>query len=165
MIDGFRVDILLRDLETVEHWTNEATEGKFEVDSLLGYIAGIPTYTLTAELASCRVLFGEIPSIGYPSKLAGSAPRTWRFCRDFSLEYARKHAARGNLVGAVANVCRAIMEEAHAVMCERSIWACNEKRLIESAGLDDIQTLLLRTPNTEPEMIQWIESVASRLGA
>ena len=36
-----KVDVLLRDLDVVEHWTQRAADGDFEVDSLLGYVAGI----------------------------------------------------------------------------------------------------------------------------
>src|SRR4029450_7877404 len=42
----YRGDGLLRALDVVEHWTRRAAEGDFEVDALLGYVAGIPTYVL-----------------------------------------------------------------------------------------------------------------------
>ena len=38
------------------------------------------------------------------------------------------------------------MEDAHAILCERSEWVCNEKRLIESAGLAGVQRLFDQTP-------------------
>jgi hypothetical protein len=47
--DGLKVDVLLRDLDVVEHWSARAEEGQYDVDFLLGYLAGIPTYTLLAE--------------------------------------------------------------------------------------------------------------------
>ncbi|HEV3343326.1 MAG TPA: hypothetical protein VG125_23345 [Pirellulales bacterium] len=51
------VDVTLRDLDVVEHWTRRAGQGEFEVDHMLGFVAGLPTYLLAAELASCRVLW------------------------------------------------------------------------------------------------------------
>src|SRR4029077_14322726 len=48
--NGLKVDVLLRDLDTVEHWARRAEQGEFEVDALLGYVAGVPTYLLSAEL-------------------------------------------------------------------------------------------------------------------
>src|SRR5689334_21825050 len=100
-IGGDKVDVLLRDLDVVDHWTRRAENGEFEIDAVLGYLAGMPTYTLAAELASCNVLRGSLPSVEFPPKLAATAPDVWRFCRSFSLDYARTHARRGNAAGAV----------------------------------------------------------------
>src|SRR5262245_32012241 len=57
---GEKVDVILRDLDVVEHWTRRAQQGEFEVDALLGYLAGVPTYILSAELASFRPLPGVL---------------------------------------------------------------------------------------------------------
>src|SRR5258706_14736892 len=46
---GEKVDVLLRDLNVVDHWTRRAEKGEFEVDALLGDLAGVPTYMLSAE--------------------------------------------------------------------------------------------------------------------
>jgi hypothetical protein len=119
--DGFKVDVILRDLEIVEHWTRRAQHGEFEVDALLGYVAGAPTYILSAELASCRPLHGDIEVAPYPPALIASAPARWRFCRTFSLDYARMHAKRGSYAGAIAHAARAVMEEAHAVLRARRV--------------------------------------------
>lgn len=162
--EGERVDVLLRDLDVVEHWMRRAELGEFEVDALPGYVAGVPTYLLPAELASGRPLRGALPIAPFPPALAAAAPLTWRFCRSFSLEYARVHATRGNHVGAVGQVAKAVMEEAHAVMCERSEWVCNEKRLIDSAGLGSVQSLFARVPSELPDLLRWVDAVAERLG-
>lgn len=162
--EGQRVDVLLRDLNAVEHWTQRAEEGDFEVDALLGYSAGVPTYLLTAELASCRVLRGELSVVSYPPKLMAAAPPRWRFCRSFSIAYARAHAERGNFVGAIGQVAKAALEEAHAVLCERGEWTCNEKRLIEAAGLTEVQALFGQVPSERDALLEWIERVGERLG-
>lgn len=91
---GEKVDVILRDLNVVEYWTMRAEQGEFERDTLLGYLAGIPTYTLSAELATCRVLRAQIPALrSFLSKLAAAAPPIWRFRRSFSLAYARAQRA------------------------------------------------------------------------
>jgi hypothetical protein len=161
---GEKVDVLLRDLDVVEHWTRRAEEGEFEVDALLGYLAGIPTYTLSAELASCRLLRGEIPAARFPPKLVAAAPPQWRFCRSFSLDYARMHARRGNLVGATGQAAKAVMEEAHAILCESGSWVCNEKRLIETADLVGLHALFAQVPSESAALVQWVDLVAARLG-
>jgi len=161
---GEKVDVLLRDLDVVEHWANRAENGEFERDALLGYLAGIPTYSLCAELALCRPLHGEIPAAPFPPKLAAAAPAVWRFCRSFSLDYARMHARRGNAVGAIGQVGAAVMQEAHAILCERSQWVCNEKRLIETAGVDDVQSMFAQVPRDTASLVDWVDCVADKLG-
>ena len=94
------MDVFLRNLNVVEHWTRRAENGEFERDALVGYLAGIPSYTLSAELALCRPLYRDIPAAPFPARLAAAAPPVWRFCRSFSMDYARMHARRSNAVGA-----------------------------------------------------------------
>ena len=160
---GAKVDVLLRDLDVVEYWTKRAQEGEFERDALLGYLAGIPTYTLAAELASCRALWGHIESTPFPPKLATAAPGVWRFCRSFSLDYARMHARRGNVAGVVGQAAAAVMEEAHAITCERGQWVCNEKRLIEATGLGGLNVLFAEIPIERASLLQWVDLVADQL--
>ena len=159
-----KVDVILRDLDTVEYWTRRAQEGEFERDALLGYLTGIPTYTLTAELASCLPLRGSVEAVPFPPKLAIAAPQVWRFCRSFSLDYARAHARRGNIAGVAGQAAAAVMEEAHALSCERGEWVCNEKRLIEAAGLNSVNTLFAEIPMEPTRLLEWVDLVASRLG-
>jgi hypothetical protein len=134
------------------------------VDALLGYLAGVPTYSLTAELASCRVLRGEIQATPFPPKLVAAAPPRWRFCRSFSLDYARMHARRGNLAGATGQAAAAVMEEAHAIVCERGQWVCNEKRLVETAGLGGLTALFAQVPIESESLVQWVDLIADQLG-
>lgn len=160
---GDRVDVLLRDLDVVDHWTRRAREGEFEVDALLGYIAGVPTYMLTGELASCVVLRGDasaVNAVPYPSRLIEAAPPRWRFCRSFSLEYARMHAKRGNRIGALGQAAKAVMEEGHAILGERGQWVCNEKRLIDAAGLAHTHRLFEHVPGEPTALLEWVDHVA-----
>ena len=161
---GKKVDVLLRDLNVVEYWTKRAQEGEFERDALLGYLAGIPTYTLSAELASCLALHGSVDASPFPPKLAEAAPAVWRFCRSFSLDYARMYATRGNVAGAAGQASAAVMEEAHAISCARSQWVCNEKRLIETSGLSSLNALFAEIPTERERLLQWVDLVAERLG-
>jgi len=161
---GEKVDVILRDLDVVEHWTRRAQEGEFERDALLGYLAGIPTYSLAAELASCLPLRGQVAAVPFPPKLAAAAPAVWRFCRSFSLDYARAHARRGNLAGVAGQAAAAIVEEAHAIVCERGQWVCNEKHLIGAAGLDQLNGLFAQLPRERARLLQWIDGVADQLG-
>lgn len=139
-IDGLAVDVILRDLDTVEEWSTKARRGEYEVDQLLGYIAGFPSYTLTAEVACSIVLTGDIDlDSSYPEALAAEASNRWGFQRNFSLDYARKHAERGDRVATMGNLARAAMEEAHRRMCVDRRWVLNEKRLLDAAGLAGLE--------------------------
>jgi hypothetical protein len=151
---GLRIDALLRDLDAVEHWTAEAGHGRYDVDFLLGHLAGMPTYTLTAEVASSVVVAGDLTlPTDYPDALSAAGPGRWRFHRDFSLTYARRSAALGNEVVALGQLTRAVVEEAHARHCERSLWVLNEKRSLERVGLSDALDGLVATEEHLPALI------------
>jgi hypothetical protein len=60
------------------------------------------------------------------------------------------HARRGNLVGATGQAAKAVMEEAHAILCERGQWVLNEKRLLETAGLAGLHALFGQVPSSLP---------------
>src|SRR5262249_37250570 len=161
---GEKVDVILRDLDVVEHWTRRAEQGEFEVDLLLGYLAGVPTYLLTAELASCRALRGDLPPAPVRPGLGAGGPAWWRFWRSFSLDDARMHARRGDLVGVTGQAAKAVMEEAHAILCERGQWVCNEKRLIEVAGLAGLRTLFGQVPSEPANLVRWVDLIAGQVG-
>lgn len=64
----------------------------------------------------------------------------------------------------MGQVATAVMEEAHAIVCERSEWVCNEKRLIQSAGLSNLNALFAEIPTESERLVQWVDLVADRLG-
>src|SRR5262249_56510430 len=134
------------------------------VDHSVGFVGGSPPYLLAAELGSCRVLWGSLPAAPFPAKLAAAAPPGWRLFRSFSLDYARVHARRGNFVGAAGQAARAVLEEANAVLCQKGLWVCNEKRLIEAAGLTGVQPLFGQIPSEPAGLVRWVDLVADRRG-
>jgi hypothetical protein len=156
-LDGVKVDVLFRELSFVEQCTARACEGAYDVDAVLGYVAGLATYSLMAEAAVCMVLRGKLdaPRV-FPEKLAERAPSRWRIHRDFSLEYARRLARREDLVPALGQACRAVLEEAHARVCAQRRWTLNEKRLVEHAGLSTAQAWLLRPPADAASFERWL---------
>lgn len=135
-IDGVKVDVLYRDIDIVQHWTAQAEQGRFEVDDLLGYLAGFPTYAVVGELALGRQLTGpSLPRPEFPEQLKLSAPRSWRWRAAFHRDYAKYHTARGDSRAATALLTRADMEEAHARSAELGRWVLNEKGLLTRTGL------------------------------
>jgi predicted nucleotidyltransferase len=164
VIDGTKVDVLLRDLDVVEHWCDQAEAGRFEVDALLGYVAGCPTYSLHAELSRGRVLRGALPErASYPDALAVAASSRWRFSCAFSLEHARMRAERGDVVGTLGQAAKAAIEKAHAVLAEQRTWVLNEKRILERAGLAGLHALFSEAPQRE-QLVGWVSAVRAALG-
>lgn len=160
-----KVDVLLRDLDAVERWGERAERGEFEIDALLGYVAGAPTYLLAAETASCRLLHGSLEARPFPEALAAAAPPRWRFCRSFSLDHARMHARRGDVAATLGQAAKAVLEEAHAILCARREWVCNEKGLLVKAGLAHLQQRFASAPTDPADLLRWVDDVASALGA
>ena len=75
------------------------------------------------------------------------------------------HARRTNVLGATGQAAKAVMEEAHAILCERGQWVCNEKRLAEIAGLTDVQKLFTQIPHDADALVQWIDLVDAQMQA
>jgi hypothetical protein len=143
-IDGRSVDIHYRDLDEVEHWCAEASAGRFKKELLLFYVAGIPTYVVMAELATNRVLSGELPRPSYPGLLATNAGRRWHNDALASLGYASAALAnRGDVAVALANASRGLIEAAQSVLASQEQWVLNEKGILTRAGLAKDMGLLL----------------------
>ena len=134
-VEGEPVDVLLRDLDVVERWWADAREGRFDIDNVEGHIAGLPTYTPVGELAVSQVLHGGLPRVTYPDALRVTAGRRWRWNGAFSLAYAEKYAARGDVALVAGTMARATAQTAHGVLAERGEWVLNEKGIVDAAGL------------------------------
>lgn len=165
-LDGRHFDIHYRNLDVVEHWTAEARRGQFEVHILNFYLAGIPTYMLTGELATGRVLWGEVEVPDYPDALRETAPSVWRNRVLPGLSYAQYWVNDENPVSLAGCLARAVLEEAHARLAGAGIWALNEKRMVRAAGLDELFGVLGQVGTHRDQMTQTLEQVrAVLLGA
>jgi predicted nucleotidyltransferase len=142
-VDGRRVDLHYRDLNDVEHWWREADAGRYQKQLLPFYVAGIPTYTVVAELAVCSLLVGELARPTYPPALVSAATARWREDAQLSIRYARQALThRGDATVAVANGSRALIELAHSRAATDGRWVLNEKGLVNASGLGDIGVAL-----------------------
>jgi len=142
-MEARRVDVHYRDLDDVLFWCAEAEVGRFQKQLLSFYVAGIPTYTVMGELALNRVLAGNLPNPEYPDALASAATSRWSADARASLEYA--HAAltqREDVLTALANASRGIIEAAHGRLAHEKTWALNEKGIADAADLADLAASL-----------------------
>jgi hypothetical protein len=160
-----RVDVHYRDLDYVEHHITEARSGRFNIERLLFYLAGIPTYIVAAELALNRVLHGELPRPDYPAELRRTAAARWRGDAEATLGYARAaHAARGHLADTAGAIACAACQAAHAVLAARGQWVTNEKKLIDQAGLRSVDDVLARLAPGTASLLSAVDRAAAALG-
>ncbi len=162
-VDGQRVDLCYRDMDTVLEVVSEAEAGRFEIHALATFVAGIPTYVLVGELAVCKVLHGVLPRPTFPHALAEAAPPRWRGLARMALLTARAHASRGDVVATLATLGQATIAESQARLAERREWALNEKGIITRAGLAAVQPLLASVGATAVELRAAVEAVAAIL--
>lgn len=142
-VDGRKLDVHYRDLDDVEHHLAEARAGRFRVERLMFYLAGVPTYVVVAELAVNRVLSGDLPRAAYPDALREAASRRWRGDAQATLGYGRTaYAARGQLTESAGTIATAAGQAAHAVMAATGQWVTNEKTLLDRAGLRGVDEIL-----------------------
>jgi hypothetical protein len=142
-VDGRRVDVHYRDLTSVEHELAEARAGRFRIEPLMFYLAGIPSYLVVAELAVNRVLRGCLPHPAFPEQLRRNAGDVWSTRAEWHLTYAEHtHAAQGRLATCTGLLVLAALQFAHAILAAKGQWVVNEKTLLQRAGLDEVDDLV-----------------------
>jgi hypothetical protein len=144
-VEGRRADIVYRDLDAVEHWVAEASEGRFEIDAVDGWLAGMPSYVLVGELARGEALAGELPRPGYPAALREAATRHWRDAAASVLAIAGSLASRGDVAGCAGLLAKAAVAAAQARLAERGEWAVSEGGIVGRAGLGRTVAILAAT--------------------
>lgn len=157
-----QVDVHYRDLDDVEHRLAEAREGRFGIEMLMFHLAGIPTYLVVGELAKNRVLSGTLPRPEYPAALSESASRRWSATAQQTLAYARKaHAPRGHLAETAGSIAVAGAQAAHGVLAARGEWPSNEKRLLDRAGLRDLDAILTNLNPAPGQLVAAVDAAAA----
>jgi predicted nucleotidyltransferase len=141
-VEDTPVDVLFRDLDTVERWLADALEGRFEVLLQNGYLVGAPTYLPIGELAVCRPVSGALPRPDFPEPQAASAAERWRGRAGVALMFAEIHARAADTVPRLGMLACAVLCVAHARLAGRHEWALNEKGLVRRAGLAEVEALI-----------------------
>ena len=85
----------------------EASEGRFEIDAVDGWLVGMPTCVLAGELATCEALAGELARPEFPAALRESATRRWRDMAARVLAIAESLASRGDVAGCAGLLAKA----------------------------------------------------------
>jgi hypothetical protein len=163
-VEGSRVEVIYRDLDAVEHWVSEASEGRFEVDAVDGWLAGMPTYVLAGELATCEALGGELARPEFPAALREAATRRWRDTAAHALEIAESLASRGDVAGCVGLLAKAASATAQARLAERGEWALGEGRIVRRAGLGRAEAILAATGDRPLDLERAVSRMRVALG-
>jgi hypothetical protein len=164
-VEDQRVDLLYRDLDVVRHWLEEAEAGRYEVDQVEGYVAGMATYVLAGELALAELLAGELPRPGFPDALRQAAPGRWRRSAGFSLALADTAAGRHDVVSCAGLLAKAAIEAAQAALAERGEWALNEKAIVRRAALGARVEAIVAAPGDRPfELSRAVTAMRGALG-
>ena len=164
-VEDQRVDLLYRDLDVVQHWIDEAEAGRYEVDQVEGYLAGMATYVLAGELALAERLAGELPRPGFPDAIRQAAPGRWRRSAGFSLAIADTAAARHDVVSCAGLLAKAAIEAAQAALAERGEWALTEKAIVRRAALGARVEAIMAAPGDRPfELSRAVTAMRGALG-
>jgi hypothetical protein len=163
-VGGRRADVVYRDLDAVEHWVAEASEGRFEIDAVDGWLAGMPSYVLVGELARGEALAGELPRPGYPAALRESGTRRWRDTAASVLEIAESLASRGDVAGCVGLLAKAAVAAAQARLAERGEWALGERGIVRRAGLGRAEAILAATGDRPLDLERAVTRMRVALG-
>jgi hypothetical protein len=138
-------EVIQRDLDAVEHRVAEASEGRFEIEAVDGWLAGRPTYALVGELAMCEPLAGELPRPEFPAALREGAARRWRDAAAAVLETAESRASRGDVAGCAGLLAKAAVATAQARLAGRGEWVLDEGGIVRHAGLGRTYAILAAT--------------------
>lgn len=162
-VESTPVDVLYRDLETVEGWLRDAQDGRYEVLLQNGYVVGAPTYLPAGELAVCQPIAGDLARPSFPDRLAETAPERWKSRASVALMFAQDHARAGDAVCCTGMLSNAILCVAHARLAERREWVLNEKRLVQRADLDGAHLLLARAGKSASALEATVADVSDLL--
>jgi hypothetical protein len=163
-VEGRRVEVLYRDLEVVEHWVAEASEGRYERDEVDGWVTGMPTYVLAGELASAEALAGELPRPELPDALRDSAPEDWERVAARALEVAEGLAARGDVAACAGLLAKAAIAAAQARLVARGEWALSEAGIVRRAGLGRAESIIAATGDRPLDLERAVSRMRVALG-
>lgn len=158
-VDGIPVDLHWRDLDVIDRELADARAGRMHIEPLAFHLAGIPGYLLLAELAVGRTLHGEVPRPEFPDALRKAAPAVWAGNARMHAAYARSHATAGRTAQCVATLTVAALQTAHAVLAARGQWVTNEKRLLDYAGMRDLDAIAASAGTTPADLLAACERV------
>jgi predicted nucleotidyltransferase len=142
IVEGKRVDWLFRDLARVRQAVEDCSAGRITCDYQPGHPHGFHNHMYMAEVHIARVLFeceGALTALQeqttpYPSRLRAAVIRKYAWEAGFSLEVARKPAARGDVAYVTGSLYRTIACLVQVLFALNERYFLNEKRSVAIAS-------------------------------
>jgi hypothetical protein len=143
----------------------EAHLGRFRVERLPFYLAGIPTYVGDGGAGRGPGTGGRVAA----AWVSGSAPPrrvvVLAGSSGLSLDYADTvYARRGDTLGCAGSLARAVIEAAHARLAANGAWALNEKRIVQRAGLSQLAAHFADLGDTPSQLHHAVQTISREPG-
>lgn len=163
-IEGVAVDFIYRDLTRVAQVIEDCRRGVISMHYQPGHPHSFASYIYMGEVATCRALYDpnrvieslRAQTTPYPSALRQAVIDAFFWESDFSLQIARKGAARGDCAYVAGCCFRCLACLLQTLFALNGVYWLNEKGALRLAD---------RFAQRPPDLLATVESVFSRLSS
>ncbi|MFA7538722.1 MAG: nucleotidyltransferase domain-containing protein [Candidatus Cloacimonadaceae bacterium] len=138
VIDGYHVDLILRDAERVKNVISECQEGNVSAHYQTGHPHAYMNVMYMGELAVCKMLWDKQGNISalkrvaeqYPPELKRAIIGFFAFEAEFSLMFAESSAEKNDVYYVTAHIVRAISALNQVLFAVNEEYCLNEKKAV-----------------------------------
>lgn len=139
VIDGYHVDLILRDIERVKQVMEDTEKGIVTTNYQAGHPHGYISAMYRGELAISKLLHSKNDSFLalkkqaeiYPDALQKSLISFFMFEADFSLLHAKANAATGDRYYVAGHIFRSVSGMNQVLFACNKVYCINEKRAVQ----------------------------------
>ncbi len=139
-IEGWRVDLLYRDIERVADVIEDCRDGRVTCDYYLGHPHGFHNHIYLAEVSACRPLFDPNHALAalkilvsrYPPAMKEALIEKYLFDARFMLDLARAPATRGDVFEVAGCLFRVVAALVQVLFAINERYFLNEKGALGS---------------------------------
>ena len=140
-VDGYRVDLILRDVERVRQAIRETDAGSFSCHYQTGHPHAYLNVIYRGELASCRIPWAREDLIGlyqaarqYPEPLRDALASFFLFEADFSCGLAKSYGTNGDSYYLAGQLFRSVSALNQVLFAVNHAYCLNEKKAVLRAA-------------------------------
>lgn len=139
VIEGYHVDLILRDIKRVEQIIKDTNQGIVTANYQTGHPHGYISAMYRGELAISKVLYSKDKSFNelkkqaefYPVELKRSMINFFLFEAEFSLGFAKANAGSGDSYYVAGHVFRAVSCLNQVLFAYNEVYCINEKKAVK----------------------------------